>query len=479
MTPVPGLEHDITRLLQSGKHTRLEWIKQNMSRPKIAEILAAMANGQGGTLIVGLGPTGKIEGVSSIEKATDHVLEAALSLEPALIIPMPKPTTIEDKTLLVVSIPAGMPNVYGLDGRYVRRVDTRNIGLKPSELRRMMIERGVTSFESEMVPSASLEDIDWAKAKKYASTLPGMIDQDTETVLMRRGCIVKFNGVLRPTHAGILLFGKEPQRFIRGSEITAARFAGEMMGDIFNREDIVGTLPEQIRRAEAFLADHLRKGVQLSGKMERSEQLEYPMEAARELVVNAVAHRDYSITGDGIRLFIFRDHMEVSNPGGLAGPVTVANIKDERFSRNPVIVQVLADMRFIERLGYGVDRVMNLMAEAELPLPEFTETAGGFRVMLHQRSLDKTEPASDAAPITANYKDIELNPRQQVAMDYLKQGHDRITNSDLQNLCPDVHPETIRRDLADLVTRGLLVKRGQKRGSHYTPKTEASSEENE
>ena len=110
----------------------------------------------------------------------------------------------------------------------------------------------------------------------------------------------------------------------------------------------------------------MRRGVELGSKMERREQLEYPMEAARELVVNAVSHRDYSIAGDDIRLFLFRDRMEVSSPGGLPGPVTIDNIKDERFSRNPIIVQVLADMGFIERLGYGVDRVISLMIERNL-----------------------------------------------------------------------------------------------------------------
>src|SRR5690606_15283024 len=112
------------------------------------------------------------------------------------------------------------------------------------------------------------------------------------------------------------------------------------------------------------------------------------------LVVNAAAHRDYSISGDTIRLFIFRNRMEVTSPGGLPGPVTIDNIKDERFSRNPVIVQVLSDMGFIERLGYGVDRVIDLMSEKHLRAPEFEETAGGFRVALYNDPVDET--AADA-----------------------------------------------------------------------------------
>ncbi|MCU0475830.1 MAG: transcriptional regulator, partial [Anaerolineae bacterium] len=154
------------------------------------------------------------------------------------------------------------------------------------------------------------------------------------------------------------------------------------MSDTFTRQDILGTLPDQIRRAETFLRDTLRKDVQLRDNMARNERYEYPLEAVRELVVNAVAHRDYSIHGDGIRLYVFADRLEITSPGRLPGPVTLQNIKDERFSRNPAVVQVLADMGFIERLGYGVDRVFELMRQHGLREPVFTETDGGFRVTM-------------------------------------------------------------------------------------------------
>lgn len=473
MPPTPvETEQDIQRLIDTGKSRSIDWFKDDTPIPRIALTLAAMANSAGGILIVGVGPTGMIEGVRDTDHTIDQVLQATLSLEPKLIIPMPRVHRVTDHPLVVVKIPPGMPNVYSLDGRYVHRHDRQNIGLKPSELRRLIIERGVTSFEVEVHPTATLNDIDWERARAYARTLSIVGEHEVRTLLERRGCLTQYNGSLSPTNAGMLLFGRDPQRFLRGSDITAARFAGDTMGDIFNREDITGTLPDQIRRAETFLADHLRKGILLGSRMERTEQLEYPMEAARELVVNAVAHRDYSIEGDGIRLFLFRDHMNVSSPGGLAGPVTVDNIKDERFSRNPVIVQILADMGFIERLGYGVDRVIDLMQAQGMPKPTFEETDGGFRVTLYrapERSIIAYPPSSVKHPVYAVDKmNAELNPRQEIAVAHLRQApNSRLTNSKLQSLCPDVHAETLRRDLADLVNQGVLVKRGQKRGSYY------------
>jgi ATP-dependent DNA helicase RecG len=464
---------DLWLRIKEGRSDRLDWLGENAPLDNMATILTAMANSYGGTLILGVvGPTAALIGVRDAATAIDRVIQAALSIEPPLIIPMPLSVILKDKQVVVVHIPPGMPHVYALDGRYLSRQGIENTALKPRELRRLILERGELSFETEIARGTSLDDIDWDKAKTYITTLGGINEADVEMVLLRRGCLTQQDGRLRPTNAGILLFGKDPQRHIRGAEITAARFAGESLSDTFKREDIVGTIPDQIRRAEAFLIDYLRKEVSIGRTMERSENFEYPLEAARELVVNAAAHRDYSIAGDGIRLFIFGNRMEVTSPGGLPGPVTIDNIKDERFSRNPVIVQVLSDMGFIERLGYGVDRVIDLMREKRLRAPEFEETAGGFRVSLYnnpaEASLFAVEITADPFKLGGQYQGKPINARQEEAVLYLlRDGNPRITNSDLQMLCPEVHPETIRRDLADLVTKDILRKLGQKRGSYY------------
>jgi ATP-dependent DNA helicase RecG len=375
-----------------------------------------------------------------------------------------------------------MPQVYAVNGRYLRRDGALNVPMDARELRRLLIERGEITFETEKVSGATRDDLDWAKARTYALRVSA---PDVEALLVKRGCAVIESGTLYPTHAGLLLFGVDVQSKLRGAEITAVRFAGESMGDNFTRQDIGGTLPEQIQKAETFLRDHLRRGVALTESMARDEQLEYPLEAVRELVVNAVAHRDYSIQGDGIRLYIFKDRLEITSPGLLPGPVTIDNIKDERFSRNPALVQVLADMGFIERLGYGIDRVLELVRQHGLRTPEFSETGGGVRVTLFATPAEAA-PAAPPAPAPAavppvpeltpaaildRYRDIALNPRQEAAITTLHTpGMTRITNSELQRMFPDVHPETIRRDLSDLVSKDIFAKMGEKRGSYYVLK---------
>jgi predicted HTH transcriptional regulator len=123
-------------------------------------------------------------------------------------------------------------------------------------------------------------------------------------------------------------------------------------------------------------------------------------------VVNAVAHRDYSLRGDSIRLLMFSDRMEVYSPGRLPGHVTLDNLlKDERFSRNEVIVQVLSDLGFIERLGYGIDRMIAAMQEAGLPAPRFEETAAGFRVtLLRRRRPGERQPRRSAGATSCSIR---------------------------------------------------------------------------
>jgi ATP-dependent DNA helicase RecG len=434
---------------------------------RIAETLVALANARGGTLLLGVHPdTGQPEGLDDAEVVLDRALQSALSIEPPLIVPLPRILEMEGKQVVSVAVPAGLPHVYSYRGKYLTREAGRNRPLPPAELRRLMMARGVTSFESLVADGAEPLDLDWDKVERYLARL-GFVGPAPEEALLQRGCLARQNMDFWPTFAGLLLFGRDAQRWVRSASILIVRYAGTTMRDSFAREEVVGTLPDQIRRAEAFVVGNLPKATRLSG-LERIEETEYPAGAVREAIVNAVAHRDYQIQGDEIRILIFSDRIEFYSPGRLPGHVTVHNLEHERFSRNEIIVQVLSDLGFIERLGYGIDRMIRLMADAGLPPPHFEERPGGFLVTLFghtSRSLrSQGEPLSVLDRTSAGYPG--LNERQLVALTYLREKN-RITNREFQELCPEVSDETIRRDLSDLVERNLLLKIGDKRATYY------------
>jgi ATP-dependent DNA helicase RecG len=134
----------------------------------------------------------------------------------------------------------------------------------------------------------------------------------------------------------------------------------------------------------------------------------------------------------------------------------------ERFSRNQVIVQVLSDFGFAERLGYGIDRMIRLMSEWDLPPPEFTETANGFKVTLRGPGEKLFGGDTDRS----RWHSLNLNERQRTALQAVARDN-HINNREYRDLFPDVSEETIRRDLADLVEQGILLKMGDKRGTSY------------
>lgn len=455
---------DIPALLTLGMGETLHWFPADVAVSRLAVTLAGMANMRGGTALLGVAPRSKeIHGVHDLEAALDLVFQASLLTDPPLVLPIPKTVPVGNVNILVISVPAGLPHVYNVDGRYWGREGAQTNPLPARRLRELLLERGVVQFETRLPSNASLEDLDLERVHSYlqALGLPG--DEPYEEVLLRRGCLQKTNGQLMPTYAALLLFGRYPQQWLPNSTLLAARFQGTGLADEFIKQEIHGTLPEQLQQAEAFFRANLRSVIRLRG-LAHEEVPEYPFEAVRELLVNAVAHRDYNVQGDNIHLHIFSDRLEVQSPGKLPGPVTLENLLEARFSRNAVITQVLSDLGYVERLGYGLDRVVAVLRQNGMRPPRFEETAGTFRVTLfNDLGFDVQSNLSLEGSF---YQRLELNPRQRLVLQHMARQR-RITNRDYQELCPDVHAETLRRDLADLVSKGAIIKVGDKKTTYY------------
>ncbi|MBC8253552.1 MAG: transcriptional regulator, partial [Ardenticatenia bacterium] len=267
-----------------------------------------------------------------------------------------------------------------------------------------------------------------------------------------------------PTTSGLLLFGKRPQEYMPQSGVVFVRFVGseprgkDGMAGYGRRAELEGPLARLIEAAWNITWEEMRVGAVVV-ELKREEQPEYPGFAVREALVNAIAHRDYRLSGRRVEIRMFEDRLEVISPGGLPGYITVDNIVDEHFSRNPRIVAGLFQWGYIEELGLGIDRMIEEMLQHGHPPPEFTATPYSFRVTL--RNARERRPV----PVWEH----NMNERQMRALAHVQE-FGRITNRDYREICPTVTSETLRLDLADLVRKGLLLKIGDKRGTYYIMK---------
>jgi ATP-dependent DNA helicase RecG len=456
-------EQEILDLIAQGEGPALVFLPARFRPSVLGEALVALANARGGLVILGVrgGRRNPVEGLIAPDEVRALVQEVAQDCTPPLELSPAELVTVHGRSLLVITVLAGLPQAYHYHGAYLRRTGSENLLPSSTELRAFLLERGEERFGSLVPDGASLEDLDMARVKEYATERQA-VPADPLQVLWQRGCAILTPSGARPTYAGLLLFGRNPQLYLPHAQVLLVRHQGTSAGPEPLRQEAGGTLPEQVQQAEAFLQSHMRRG-RMWVDSARVEVTEYPMEAVREAVVNAVAHRDYSLRGQEIRVEMYQDRIEVYSPGRLPGPISEENLLEERFSRNPAVCQVLSDLGYLTRTGHGLARMAALMEEAHLPRPTWRELRAGFLLTLKGPSgVPLSELPADPQALAR----LGLNERQVKALLYLGE-KGRLSGRELQELCPEVSTDTLRRDLADLVGRGLLLKVGERRATYF------------
>ncbi len=427
----------------------------------LAETIVAFANADGGTIILGIDETGKSVGGIYPEEVESLLQDALRQCRPPLEAEYQQ-EEIAGGFVFYIRVPRSIELHSLADGRVLIRRLGENRPLSGEEIRHLAATKSSGDYESQTVAGAQRADFDEEVVaeflQRWQEKQHRLWARSADELLMQIGAL---DDEGRPTVAGILLFGREPQAFLSQSGLVFVKFLGtEPRGEggeagYGRREDINGPLARVIQRTWAVIMEEMRTGAVVKG-LERVEQTEYPPAAVREALVNAVAHRDYRLRGRRIEVRMFTDRMEIISPGGLPGYITLDNIVEEHFSRNPRIVGALYHWGYIEELGLGIDLMIEEMTAAGLPPPHFRAEPYLFSVTLYNRR--------ERAPIAQWQR--TMNERQMKALEYIRR-YGRITNREYQVICPHVSPETLRLDLADLVDKGVLIKVGDKKGTYY------------
>lgn len=348
----------------------------------------------------------------------------------------------------------------GLPNGACIRVGNNDRGITDTEMRAFIRNSAVFKFDKTQAIDTTIDMINVDKvrdflvksAKKVGRS--GANNNPTEEVMNNLGITDRFKAGIFPTFAGLMIFSKQdPQMLRRYSRyvVRCVRYQGaSVVTPIIDSLDVVGTLDEQIDTIQKFILRNISLKSTIEGT-KRIDRYEYPEEAIRELVANAVIHRDYMITETYTQINIFSNRLEISNPGNLPPGVTIENIKDSQFSRNEIIAAILKDMDYLEEYGRGIDIVFSKMHEWGLLEPIFKNMSNSFRVVL----------------LGEVFK--ELNERQVIIWNIL-QDKKQITAKECRDRFPKVSRATIGTDLDRLEKIGLIEAKGSSSSTYYEPK---------
>jgi len=453
---------------------------------RLYEPISAFANQPGGGVILfGLDERHNFEvvGVGNAQRLQEEIGHlVAAEMEPAL---RPEFTIAEIDGATVVAVEVmeiaveQKPCYYisaGLQrGSYIR-VGNTNRQMADYEIFGYVSARTQPTFDEEPIRDATMADLDRLKLEDFLAGLrrarsqAAYLDQPLETVLTQRRIVREVDGVLRPTLAGLLMFGKDPQGFEPQMVITYLQYYGTTetektpRGERFlDNRKFEGTIPEIVNNAVNYILANIRKS-SLIERVWRRDIPEYPEAAVREAVVNAVAHRDYShfVRGSYIQIRLFADRLEVQNPGGLYGNVTEERLEVEQSTRNRLLMRLMEDVQLVENRGSGIRVMLDAMRRANLEPPRFDDKRSSFWVIFRNHTLMSPQAIAWLNQFAAQ----PINDHQRLALVYLRL-NDQITNRDYQRL-NHVDSVTANRELRGLVQAELIEQHSTRRWAYYT-----------
>ena len=383
---------DLTKLQERITHwedLHTEFKEKLVHPDDIAASLVAFANTDGGQLIIGVDKNRTIVSVEDTDRVLRDVDNIAINnCEPPITViqevlypenhaapgKLEAANGLQQSPVIVVNIPKGDMRPYRTNrGVYYIRTTSGRRQASREELLRLFQATESLYYDETPLPRFSIADMDLDALDRFLETT-GQDDLQNNRERLLENWRLLSRGI--PTIAGILFFGRQPQLHLPFAQVNAAGFHGtDSSGNPYDRKDLTGRILDVIDQAERFLYLHLRIPHEIRG-FEPEPKPELPKEALREAIVNAVAHRDYTVHGP-IRLFIFDDRIEVHTTGKPPNTVDEEAMRaGVHVVRNPHIYARLSDAGLVTRAGTGIRRIIRLVKEAtgkdiEIHLREF------------------------------------------------------------------------------------------------------------
>ncbi|MDE0484925.1 MAG: putative DNA binding domain-containing protein [Candidatus Poribacteria bacterium] len=449
---------ELKQLIVQGENSTAEF-KERLNQEAI-ETAAAFANTRGGVILIGVSDNREITGITiGKETLTNMANRISQAIDPRVVMDV-ESVDVEGKSVLLVRITESPIKPVSVKGICYKRVGNSNRVMSPQEIAQMHLKSVGQTWDQLSVVSARSDDIDdqkiqWYLSHREASRNVAQPQNMTVTDLLRNiNCISEEE---TPTHAGILFFGKHPQRFFQNAQLRVVRFRGtSVTHPVIDRLDCSGALWEIVNIAEEFIRKNIRLlGLRGSKSFQRDDKFEYPLEALREAIINGLIHRNYQEPAD-VRVFIFDDRVEIINPGSF--PEDVSPHKPIHRPVNPILSQLMYDVGFVERYGSGIKMMQRLCKQSENKEPRFDlhplETKVIFDSPIQEMTIVEIDDISE-----------DLNERQKNALFHVVKNGQIVTKEYVE--INRVSRGTAYVELRDLTDKGLLTVVGKGRGTKY------------
>lgn len=438
-------------------------LKDRIIKPAyISDYIAQFSNNRGGLLIFGLNDDGSLSG-----KIRNYTKENEISIQEGALVTMPsvginiKAFQVPDKSCWAIAVKIPKPS----DG--IMRLSSQGAMVKRVASRRAIIQPIEYSYETQILYDSTIEDLDSSLLDKFFNILR----QKAPYILSDRNVILQLfkiirpdqQGILHPTVAGMILFGKAPDTWIDGTRINIIRYSTpEKSKTIEDSVVLTGPIIRTIEEADKKVWGLIRRpSYMISDK--RVEISEYPFIAIKEAIHNAFFHNDYQVRGD-IFIELFPDRLEIRNMGVPIGGSRLEDLIDKPKHRNRLLLKVLSEMGYVEGWGIGLRTMLDNLKYYCLPEPKLyvsnEETRLCFQghTFLDRETLLWVQEISSKAP-------IEISFHQIVALAYTR--HQRkITNAIYQNI-NNVSTHVAGNELRELCSSGLLIQLGRGKSAHY------------
>jgi predicted HTH transcriptional regulator len=476
----------IADAVAQGEGPRLDFKRDLSSLKSVLKDIVAFANTAGGVVVIGLDDDGSAVGVADPLREEER-LSSSISdgIEPQLL-PDIYAASYGEHELLVVEV-AHHPAPFHLRaegpdrGVYVRLGSTSRRA-EPEMLAELRRQAAGESFDLFARSGVALRDLDEVRMR---TAFEGRDVPLRAAKLEALGVLTRYQGKVVATNAGVILFGQDAarRRYFRDARVEGARFAGHTRAadieDIFDPEEEL-TVLEAIDAAERFIRRNTRQAEPIpQGRMRRERLSEYSTVMVRELLVNAIAHADYSRAGETIKVFVFDDRVEIVNPGPMLPGLTTEDIRNGRSKiRNRGIASVLRRVRYMERFGTAWEKIEAEMADGYLE-PGFDGDGPLFRATLwpHPSFAGSGIPPSRqsggvnggvSGGVSGGVADLgsrNVARRRQSVLDELARAGSLSARELGERL--KVRSRTLERDLTVLREAGLVHREGPPKTSLY------------